>query len=644
MKPIRRSPAPEATGDPRGNSASLAEAALLFLGIAALAFVAFGAATGYGFVYDDRTQILQNGFLPDPSRWGEALLSDVWAFKGDRGEAWSNYWRPAFVALMIAEWSAFGPAPAGWHWTNLLLHVVACWLAALFARRLGLGIAAGAVLAALLAVHPTRPESVAWVAGSPDLLMGIGVFGALLAWHRAATGGAAWWRIAALASFLFALFSKEPAVLLPAVVAGLAAADAPAGERVRRAAVEAAPFAGVAVLWLVARHLVIGESSREAAEARGLGETIAAAPSILVFYLRQALLPIEVSPMHPLRIAALATAPRFLLSCGVLAAALGAMAWALRKRPAVAVAGLGTFVLLLAPALYTRAFLPEELVHDRYLYVPLAGILLAAVAIAEQLAPKPQALALFGGIAAAVLVPMARANTAVWATEEAVWRRAVEADPESGFSWQRLGEELRLRARDTKPEEARAALRAEARAAVEKSLVLLPQNVHAHTSMAFLDRDDGRFQQAGERFAFILRQQPEHGAARENLAVLLQNAGRADEAIALLEEGNRVAPYTRLRNSANIAVLHRMAGRTDEARRALEPLEGEYPRATNGDELRGLFLLGELRREAGETEAALRAYDGTLARAAMLRDPATASLVPRVEAARALVAQGRPGS
>lgn len=645
MQPIRRTSAPpaEAAAPP----VRTAEAAALLGGILVLAFAAFGAAVGYGFVYDDKVQILQNTFLPDPGRWGEALLSDVWAFKGERNEAWSNYWRPSFVALMIANWSAFGAAPAGWHWGNLLLHGMATWLAVLFARTLGLGVAAGAVLAALLAVHPTRPESVVWIAGSPDLLMGIGVFGALGAWLRAFAGGGIAWRAAACAAYLFALFSKEPAVLLPGVIMAIAAARAAPGGRLRRAAVEAAPFAAIAALWLVARHLVIGETSREAAQAHSLGETIAAAPSILVFYLRQALLPYEVSPMHPLRIGTLAAAPRFLFSCVLLAGALGGLAWALRKRPEFAAGGIGLFVLLLAPALYTRAFLPEELVHDRYLYVPLAGLLMAAIAVLEAHVRKPHAIAVAGGIAVAVCIPLARANTPVWASDESIWRRAVEADPESGFSWQRLGEELRAQARDAKPgtlgDRERAALRAEARAAVEKSLGLLPQNVFAHVSLALMDREDGRLEEAAGRFAFILSQQPGHAVARENLVVILQQAGRYDEAIALLEEGSRITPCARLRNASNIAVLHRMAGRVAQARRALESLDAEFDRAASGDELRGLFLLGELQREAGEREAAERSYGRVLARAKVLGDPAAKALVARTQAARALLA-GKGGA
>lgn len=130
------------------------------------------------FVYDDDGQIVQNAFLQDPSLNGKALMSDVWAFKGDRGHAWSNYWHPTFVAWLIVNANLFGvDNPVGWHVMNVLLHCLVPAMAFGLMRTLGMGrwLAAGAAL--VFAAHPAHVESVAWISGSPDMLMSIGLIG-----------------------------------------------------------------------------------------------------------------------------------------------------------------------------------------------------------------------------------------------------------------------------------------------------------------------------------------------------------------------------------------------------------------------------------------------------------------------------------
>src|SRR3954451_1858114 len=75
--------------------------ALVLLLIAGLTIAAFGNALRGEFVHDDQKQIVRNDLIRSPRMWGEALRRDVWAFKGERETAWSNYWRPGHVAWLI---------------------------------------------------------------------------------------------------------------------------------------------------------------------------------------------------------------------------------------------------------------------------------------------------------------------------------------------------------------------------------------------------------------------------------------------------------------------------------------------------------------------------------------------------------------
>jgi hypothetical protein len=224
---------------------------------AVAAVVAFANATGGAFVYDDTRQIVANPLIQDPARLGEALASDVWAFRAEAGEAGSNYWRPAFVGWMVLNERLFGLDPAGWHLSSLLLHALVTALAFGFLRQLRADARIAGAAALLFAVHPVHTESVAWISGSPDLLLGVGVLGALGAVLAALERPAGWkWALAAAAGVL-AVGSKEVGVVLPALVGvavwlapepeGAAAgaaptAAAPAGRRLRRALLVALPF------------------------------------------------------------------------------------------------------------------------------------------------------------------------------------------------------------------------------------------------------------------------------------------------------------------------------------------------------------------------------------------------------------------
>ena len=125
-----------------------------------LAIVALAAYWGHWrgeFVYDDAHQIQSNGLLRTWDGTMQALGKDVWAFKGERPEAWSNYWRPGFIAWLAVNYRLFGVESAvGWHWTSWLLHLLACVLGFRLLTRSGMGRGAALAAAALFAAHPAH--------------------------------------------------------------------------------------------------------------------------------------------------------------------------------------------------------------------------------------------------------------------------------------------------------------------------------------------------------------------------------------------------------------------------------------------------------------------------------------------------------
>ena len=595
--------------------------------LAVLAVAAFASATDGAFVYDDARQIAANPLIQTPGRVGEALASDVWAFRADAGQAGSNYWRPAFVGWLIVNERLFGMDPAGWHATSLLLHALVTLMAFFFLRRLGLDSRVAGVCGLLFAVHPVHVESVAWISGSPDLLLGVGVLGALMAVH-AALRRPAWWRWAlAVAGGVLAVASKEVGVMLPLLVLALVALFPPEADatvegeatpkpKKGRAVLAAAPFAAVSAVYLVARQSVIGSFAQQGDWTHGPLEAALTAPAILTFYLRQTFLPFTLGPMYPLRPVTLETltVTGFWLPVVVMLAAFGLAVWLARRGP-VSAFGFAFFALLLLPAFNVTAFPPEHLVHDRYLYLPLLGALLMVVPPLAAWATRRMGTAAgaarvlaVAGVLAVPLLVVSWVYSEAWTGEEALWERAVETDPGSASSWTQYATALRDAGRPGPALEA-----------LDRSLALRPM-APALIERAELLLEVGRTDEAVQNLQTVIASSPGNPAPYERLALIQQGQGRVADAEVTLRRGREAAPGQACSFTTNLGVLLYVQGRRDEARAELERAAAQADRDPNAVCRTSVFHLGMFHAENGDPAAARALWTRYLALTEGFRD------------------------
>jgi hypothetical protein len=124
--------------------------------IAVAAFIAYLPCATGEFVFDDDLLLTKNPLVAAPDGpyrfWCTTESVDYW---------------PATNTTFWIEWQLWGMHPAGYHVTNLILHIVESLLIWLILRKLSIP---GAFLAAVVfAVHPINVESVAWIAERKDL-------------------------------------------------------------------------------------------------------------------------------------------------------------------------------------------------------------------------------------------------------------------------------------------------------------------------------------------------------------------------------------------------------------------------------------------------------------------------------------------
>jgi protein O-mannosyl-transferase len=173
-------------------------------------------------------------------------------------------------------------------------------------------------------------------------------------------------------------------------------------------------------------------------------------PSILLFYVRNWFFPFRLSEFYDLFYQPKLGVAHVLLPAIILVA-LGAAVWTLRNRLGAKAVGYAVVWILipLLPALDTFVFRPDELVHDRYFYVPSIGAaLLVALLIERALRSR---LGLFGqpthvvvaAFALTILLAFFAGRAAsFWSGNYALYSRAHQIAPLNGTALNDLGAEM----------------------------------------------------------------------------------------------------------------------------------------------------------------------------------------------------------
>ena len=620
-------PLPEAPVAPPDPSRLDRRDALTVLALILLTALVFANGLTGAFVLDDQKQIVRNDLIRLPKFWATALTSDIWAFQGERDTPWSNYWRPGHVAWLILNYQLFGPNPLGWHVTNLLAHVGVVACAYVLLRWLGATWGVAASIVALFAIHPTRCESVTWIAGVHDVLATLWQVLALLClmsmWRRERRGadgegalrasGKAWRWTGAVVFYLFAICTKEIAIFFPVIVALLRATDpevrASARDRAARwkaTLLPAFPFAAMALLFLVARHFVLGLTQIRYPWSPPTLTVIATLPAVIVFYVRQMVFPYWVGWSYPLRAVAQQNLGlwNFWVPLALLTVLVALARSAVRTR--LALVGIALFVLTLLPALNLKAFFPETLVKDRFLYLPLLGFLMVVVPLVADALRRlagPKHAAIVGGHVLAIVVVLLSARSIAynnaWKSEVGVWRWATWSDPTSAANQNGLGVALM-----------HAGHLDASRAAFDRSLAI-ERNGDALLNRAELSITQKRFADAAHDARVVLAQHPTNARAYERLAIALAEGGKLAEAAEVYRAARQKVPYRTAVFTDNLAVVLVRQGNKDEALAELESVRDQAEADFSPGSRLVLFHLGVLYGESGrvdEARAVLRRF------------------------------------
>ncbi len=568
--------------------------------IVAVCLVVFANSLTGEFVYDDTRQIVRNTLIQNNDLIWKALTSDVWAFKGDGTVAASNYWRPTFTAWHIINYRLFGLNPFGWHVTNLLLHTGVSVLAFASLRRWGFSAMLACAAGLIFAVHPVHVESVAWISGSPDLLYALAFLGSLWFARSYAETGKSNALILTIVLYAAALGAKEIGIVcLPIFYFVMSDTETKPKKKVDVKTSMLMLGAAAAIYFLV-RFAVIGAIAKATDDPVSLGNAILSVPEMFAFYLRQLVFPYWLGVNYPIAPVSQIDAMNFVVPA-VISAAVLAGVFFLAKTDKTARLAAALFLLPLATAMNATAFISEQIVHDRYLYLPLLGVLMLLVPLAAKYAGDRNTFIAAAIIAAALGFQTVRYNTA-WANELSLWTWTSAID-NSSFTSMQKGSALAEAGRDNdaitsysaaidkKPVprgfigRGRSYLKLKQYQNAEADLLKAVQYpadkieayalYQAYEALGLVYSETRSYEPAIQYFTEGRTKLPMYSAAlTTNLAIVLYQSGQKDQALRELEGAKSQARKELLPESKSVflrlGMLYAELGRKDDARNALQ--------------------------------------------------------------------------
>jgi len=472
--------------------------------------------------YDDPTYVTRNARVQE----GVSLANLKWAF----GYAY-GHWIPLDTISHMIDCHLFGLRAGGHHAVSLLFHLInVALLYLLLARVTGMR-GRSLVVAGLFALHPIHVEPVAWISSRKDVLSTCLALLCLHAYAGYARRVHIGRYLVVAALFCLAMMAKPMVMTLPALLflfdiwplnrlEAPRLADPAWWRRCLLLAAEKLPLLAIS-----AAFMLLAFQTQQEVGALGTEEQcpfpfrVQNALVSYLIYLKKVVIPAGFVPFYPHPGVTLGWV-KPILAAMVLAAITMAALLLWKRRPYLP-AGWLWFAVSLFPVSSLVVQLGSHAMADRYAYVPLIGIYMAAVwGLADAMAGYP---ALKTGIpcgllAALGLLSMVQATH--WRDSITLFTYTLRVSPNNHLAHKNLGVALAGQGRHE------AAI-----AEYNAGLNIRGDDADLHYNVGNSFIELGTPEKAVEAFQKALRHDPGHQESLYNLANTLARLGKYEEAI-----------------------------------------------------------------------------------------------------------------
>ncbi len=536
---------------------SYVRAALWAVFLAAATFAVYAPAYSAHFVnYDDNAYVYWNahvtpGLTADGVRWAFTTFDTV------------NWYPLTWLSFQLDQQLYGGnenPA-AGFHMTNVVLHVLNTLLLFWALTRMTGHMGRSAFVAALFALHPLHVESVAWVSERKDVLSTL-VWMLTMGVYVLYAERPHWIRyLPVRVFFALGLMAKSMLVTLPCVLLLLDYWP------LRRASwwrliVEKVPLfalaAASAAITMVAQQRG-GETNPPGLMPLRVGNALTA----YVAYIGKMFWPANLIPFYPTPYRMDQVYPAGLLA-GLLLAAVTVLVLALARRAPYLTVGWFWYLGTLVPVIGVVQVIGGQGMADRYTYIPLIGLLISLVwGVAEGLSRagvRAWAPAAVGAVVLAGCAIGTWQQVGYWRDSATLWRHTLEVDPQNYLAYLNIGSDLYG---EGKVEEAAWYFSKSVECHPDSDSTRLNLDL-AHYDLGYALAMLGKSDEAAAQYAEAIRVNPRYFNAQYALGWMLAERGRYAEAAPHLQIALDVVPdYADGQNVLGRALF--LEGKIDEA-------------------------------------------------------------------------------
>ncbi|MBN2143512.1 MAG: hypothetical protein JW774_02705 [Candidatus Aureabacteria bacterium] len=377
--------------------------------------VVFGRTLENGFVYDDWETIVDNPHVHS--------LQNGFSFFFDRNSTAPETHLKHEIYRPIKSWSCaldhfiFRGNPAGYHLTNVLLHLVAVLLLNQLLISMGYPVFTAFMASLFFAVHPAISQNVSYISARADILATV----FLLACSRIVFLGqpeTVFRKIVGPALFFTACLAKETSVVFPIFYVFVY-------RYVHKPFRSVFSYGIAALLYLVLRQTVVGGFFQTYYYQNSFWITQAAMVKVWLLYIAGFFWPfhLEIAPIIETESG---WAGPFVWFSAVALASLGILIWIRRKHLGKAGIGLVWFFLFLLPV---ANLIPiKALMAWRFVYIPWVGMSLVFCHYFEKI-QRSRTAVFFIFFWLLVLTLYSVRTVSTFQTDETLWKPLMEKYP-----------------------------------------------------------------------------------------------------------------------------------------------------------------------------------------------------------------------
>lgn len=505
------------------------KAPLLLLAVLILA--AYGNSLGNVFLSDDLAEIVQNPNI------------------GNLGYIWTH---PFGFIRLIFYWLAYtfgGLNPVIFRSINILLHLGSVFLiyflfARLYSKRMAV------ITAALFAVHPGIGEAVVWISGGtyPQY-----AFFFLLSFFLYLLGKKEKkYYLFSIISYLFAFMSHPQMPLALFLIFPLW--EFSFGD-LKKNWTKALPFFGLSILYVLISFSVMPERETTLQsmhyQSGGIDNPLIQIPAAISSYFELTLFPKTLTLYH----SELAFGPvNFAIRALITLAFFAGILFALRKNKFIFFWA-SFFLIALSPTLTPLRM--NWIVAERYLYLPILGLLAIIAFGIDKLSQKEKYRQTVYALLAVILIIFS-VRTFVrnidWKNEDNLWIATGKTSPSSPNTHNNLGDVY-----------GRAGNKLAALAEFQRAIEIKPNYGDAYHNLANTYMELGQPDKALENYANAIKFNPSLWQSYQNTAAIYFNAKQFDLALENLSKAATINPKN-INLRVNIGIVYLAKGEKEKAK------------------------------------------------------------------------------